>query len=194
MFVLIYLHQTSEVSMLSKETALQLLVIAWTNESSVAWSFYKAGGIINPAFEFALNFWDKMKRVEADPLMFIWLCTVIPFFSSICIFNWIFYYMINLFYSNSCCFIYFHFKIANKYLFLYISCYSSTSDSDLHDDSLISVYFLMLSFFLLILLTIILEHSLSYTLIDSRTLVLLIASFFLISTIIDITFVKLSYK
>ena len=64
MFVLIYLHQTSEVSMLSKETALQLLVIAGTYASCVAWSFYKAGGSINPAFGFASNFWNEMKRIH----------------------------------------------------------------------------------------------------------------------------------
>jgi glycerol uptake facilitator-like aquaporin len=81
-FVLIYLHQTSEVSMLSKETALQLLVIAGTYASCVAWSFYKAGGSINPAFGFASNFWDQMKRAGADPFKFIWLYTVIPFFGA----------------------------------------------------------------------------------------------------------------
>ena len=78
MFVLIYLHQTSEVSMLSKETALQLLVIAGTYASCVAWSFYKAGGSINPAFGFASNFWDQMKFAGANPFKFIWLYTVIP--------------------------------------------------------------------------------------------------------------------
>ena len=82
MFVLIYLHHLSEASMLSKENALQLLVIAWTNESSVSWSFYKAGGIKNPAFEFASNFWDQLKMAGAVPLKFIWLYTVVSFFGA----------------------------------------------------------------------------------------------------------------
>ena len=78
-FVMIYLHQTSRVSMLSKETALQLLVIAGTYASMVAWSFFKSGGSINPAYGFAQNFWDEMKWAGADPFRFIWIYTVFPF-------------------------------------------------------------------------------------------------------------------
>ena len=75
MFVLIYLHQTSEVWMLSKETALQLLVIAGTYASCVAWSFYKAWGSINSAHGLVgdhqeLLLLDSIVHVELQPSLF----------------------------------------------------------------------------------------------------------------------------
>ena len=75
MFLLIYLHQTSEVWMLSKETALQLLVIAGTYASCVAWSFYKAWGSINSAHGLVgdhqeLLLLDSIVHVELQPSLF----------------------------------------------------------------------------------------------------------------------------
>ena len=75
MFVLIYLHQTSEVWMLSKETALQLLVITGTYASCVAWSFYRAWGSINSAHGLVgdhqeLLFLDSIAHVELQPSLF----------------------------------------------------------------------------------------------------------------------------
>ena len=91
-----------------KRLRFNILVIAWTNESSAAWSFYKAGGIISPAFEFASNFWDQLKMTGAVPLKFIWLYTVIPFFEAAFAYS-ILYSIITYFY-----------QAVNKYFLVFI--------------------------------------------------------------------------
>ena len=75
LFFLIYLHQTSEAWMLSKETALQLLVIAGTYASCAAWYFYKSRGSINYAHGLVgdhqeLLLLDSIVYVELRPSLF----------------------------------------------------------------------------------------------------------------------------
>ena len=79
MYSLIYLHQTSRNSMLSRETGMQLFLISGTYASCVGWSFFRSGGSINPAYAFAQNFWSEMKRLDDDSFKFIWIYTIFPF-------------------------------------------------------------------------------------------------------------------
>lgn len=79
MFVLIYLNQTSHISWLNSDPGLQCTLIAWAYGALVAWTSYRTGGSLNPAYGFGQNLWDQIDERTEDDFKFIWIYTIFPF-------------------------------------------------------------------------------------------------------------------
>jgi len=77
-FVLIYLNQTSHITWAHVDPGMQCFLISTSYAALVAFTMYRTGGSLNPAYAFAQNLTDVFHDNGKTAFKFIWIYVLFP--------------------------------------------------------------------------------------------------------------------